>query len=191
MSYQTPTAAMAARQVLPVENFPGIFCDAWVLHGSDLVFVSLIGREGKIMSLYGNIVARLCNALQVDGRRLEIRKELDKRQTKMPPTCRYGKDCVHAMLYAPIIAGNSTYHQVLLGNTGDDELWSVLNRLSPLGLLPHWRTPLLAALRETDMINALPSHGVDACLLDLGDYKRYQQLVTTLIKDGRLTGEAA
>ena len=41
------------------------------------------------------------------------------------------------------------------------------------------------------MINALPSQGVDACLLDLGDYKRYQQLVTTLIKDGRLTGEAA
>lgn len=95
------------------------------------------------------------------------------------------------MLYAPIIAGNSTYHQVLLGNTGDDALWSVLNRLSPLGLLPQWRTPLLAALRETGMINALSSHGVDACLLDLGDYKRYQQLVTTLIKDGRLTGEAA
>lgn len=92
-------AAQPCRQVLPVDNHPGVYCDAYVADGDRLIFASLVGRSGKIMAMYGVIVAGLDRYFRVDGRIFDIDKSLEKRQTKLPASCRYGKDCVHAMLY--------------------------------------------------------------------------------------------
>lgn len=184
-------AAQPCRQVLPVDNHPGVYCDAYVADGDRLIFASLVGRSGKIMAMYSVIVAGLDRYFRVDGRIFDIDKSLEKRQTKLPASCRYGKDCVHAMLYAPPVGNDSLQRRALLRDVDDVRLWDTLQHMSTLGLLDHWRTALLTALRAQDMLRPLPSMGIDAVLLDLADSKAYEALVQDMIRDGHLRGEAA
>jgi hypothetical protein len=65
-----------------------------------------------------------------------------------------------------------------------------LQHMSTLGLLDHWRTALLTALRAQGMLKPLPSMGIDAVMLDLADNKAYETLVQTMIRDSILCGGA-
>ena len=50
--------ATPSRRVIAVENFNGVWCDAWTIDQEQLVFASLWGRSSRILALYGAITAR-------------------------------------------------------------------------------------------------------------------------------------
>lgn len=178
---------------LALENYEGVFCDAFVQH-RQLVFLSLWGYSSRIMALYGAITNGELPALHIGGTHYPVSKSLLKQQIRMPKDSRYGSEMVHTMLYADITVGDNGGHQrVLLGDTGDDALWRELGQLSEIGLLPHWQYVLLPILREQGFICNLDSRGINAVLLDLGKQQAYESLLSDLVKDGRLTaaGEGA
>lgn len=171
---------------LALENYEGVFCDAFVQH-QQLVFLSLWGYSSRIMALYGAITDGELPALHIDGTHYPVVKGMLKQQIRMPKDSRYGSEMVHAMLYADITVGDNGHQRILLGDTDDDAIWRELGQLSEIGLLPHWQPVLLPILREQGFICCLDSRGISAVLLDLSKQQAYECLLSELVKGGQLT----
>ena len=171
---------------IALENFDGIYCDAFACH-QQLVFVSLWGYASRMMALYGAITSGTQHSLQIAGEHYGVNKSLDKMQGRLPKDCRYGKEMVHAMLYADLVRDSAGQQRVLLGDVSDGRLWLELSQLSELGLLPHWQDTLLPQLREEGFIRPLTTMGIDAVLLDLSRQGEYERLLCRLIREGQLS----
>ena len=184
---------LPATEPLEIGNHNGIFCDAWAVSHERLVFASLWGRGSRMLALYGLITTGELCWLDLGGRHLPLDKDMDKYQTRMPKHSRYGSDCMHSMIYARITREPQAKQQILLDNrpVSDDRLWTVLNHVSDLGLLPHWQQPLLDALRRNGFIEDMETAGVYAQVLNLGKHDEYEVLVQDMIRSGQLTREAA
>ena len=169
------------RRVIAVENFNGVWCDAWIIDQEQLVFASLWGRSSRILALYGAITARQITSLDLGGRNCRVGCELDKRQTRLPAQCRYGADFVHAMIFDAMLVRDGQIEPV-----AEDAVFRELAQMANIGLLPCWQTPLLQALREQEMVREPESHGVQAVKISLADREAFEQLVSALIKGGQL-----
>lgn len=143
------------RRVIAVENFNGIWCDAWIIDREQLVFASLWGRSSRILALYGAITARQITSLDLGGRNCRVSGELDKRQTRLPAQCRYGADFVHAMIFDAMLVRETAGQRILIGHrhadgqiepVAEDAVFRELAQMANIGLLPCWQAPLLQAL---------------------------------------------
>lgn len=157
------------RRVIAVENFNGVWCDAWIIDQEQLVFASLWGRSSRILALYGAITARQITSLDLGGRNCRVSGELDKRQTRLPAQCRYGADFVHAMIFDAMLVRETAGQRILTGDrhadgqiepVAEDAVYRELAQMANIGLLPCWQAPLLQALREQGMVSTPESHGV-------------------------------
>jgi hypothetical protein len=173
---------------IALENFDGIYCDAFVCH-QQLVFVSLWGYASRMLALYGAITSGMQQSLQLAGEHYGVNKSLEKMQCRLPKDSRYGAEMVHAMLHADIVNDGIGQQRVLLGDVSDNRLWAELGQLSELGLLPHWQDTLLPVLRTENFIRPLQAMGIEAVLLDLSHQGEYERLLCRMIRDGRLHAE--
>lgn len=182
----------AQSPVIAVGNFDGIYCDGWVLSGNMLCFVSLWGRPSRVMALYGSVTEQYTTGLELNGRMCGISHEINKRQTRLPATSRYGNDMMHVMLYVDAVLTEKAGIRVLLDreSVNEDRLWMVLSEMSELALLPHWRKPLLKALRDNGFIADLEGFAASGVRIDLFKKDDYQALVQSMVRGGQLTREA-
>lgn len=187
--------ATPSRRVIVVENFNGVWCDAWVIDQEQLVFASLWGRSSRILALYGAITARQITSLDLGGRSCRVSSELDKRQTRLSAQCRYGADFVHTMVFDDMLIRETAGQRILIGRrhadgqyepVAEDTVFRELEQMATLGLLPCWQTPLMQVLREQEKLRDLDAHGVQAVKIDLADRDTFEQLVSDLIKSGQL-----
>ena len=190
---KTQTPRVSSKDVLELANFAGIFCDAYALNGNSICFVSLWGRPSRIMALYGAITEGHLTKMVMGGRECAVHRELDKRQTRMPESSRYGSDMMHVMLHADVVLQDKAGIRVLLDRQAvpEERLWAVLGELSDLALLPHWQKTWLQALRDNGFVTALDCHRMAAERIDLSHSDAYQALLQAMIRKGRLTREAA
>lgn len=174
--------------VLPVTNFDGIFCDAWVIQADRIVFASLWGRASRMMAFYGAVTTGSLSMLTIGDTHMRIERDLDKRQTRMPKHSRYGSDCLHVIVFADIIIREAAAKRILLdlNKVCNERLWAEVKNLSSLALLPHWKQILLPVMREAGMIATLASHGLSAELVDLSNEEDYESLLRSMIRNGRL-----
>lgn len=183
------------RRVIAVENFNGIWCDAWIIDREQLVFASLWGRSSRILALYGAITARQITSLDLGGRSCRVSSELDKRQTRLPAQCRYGSDFAHTMVFAETLVRETVGQRILIGArhgdgrmvpVAEDAVFAELAQMANIGLLPCWQAPLMQVLREQGIVRDLETLGVQAVKIDLADRDAFESLVSSLIKTGQL-----
>ena len=154
----------------PINELQDIFVDACVRAPSgELVFVSVFGRDGAVQQLY----ASLHLGIQEGGiRQLTLLdpdtnqplaavpvgdpRRLDKYSGRLPKDNLFG-NLVHTWIYdesllAPSKAAGSAWLLIDRETQVHDDaslkahVWSLIEQLSPIPLLPHWRTPVLDAL---------------------------------------------
>ena len=183
------------RRVIAVENFNGVWCDAWIIDQEQLVFASLWGRSSRILALYGAITARQLTSLDLGGRNCRVGCELDKRQTRLPAQCRYGADFVHAMIFDAMLVRETAGQRILIGDrhadgqiepVAEDAVFRELAQMANIGLLASWQAPLMQVLREQGIVRDLEALGVQAVKISLADREAFEQLVSALIKGGQL-----
>ena len=183
------------RRVIAVENFNGVWCDAWIIDQEQLVFASLWGRSSRILALYGAITARQLTSLDLGGRNCRVSGELDKRQTRLPAQCRYGADFVHAMIFDAMLVRETAGQRILIGDrhadgqiepVAEDAVFRELAQMANIGLLASWQAPLMQVLREQGIVRDLEALGVQAVKIDLADRDAFESLVASLIKTGQL-----
>lgn len=183
------------RRVIAVENFNGVWCDAWIIDQEQLVFASLWGRSSRILALYGAITARQLTSLDLGGRNCRVSGELDKRQTRLPAQCRYGADFVHAMIFDAMLVRETAGQRILIGDrhadgqiepVAEDAVFRELAQMANIGLLASWQAPLMQVLREQGIVRDLEALGVQAVKIDLADRDAFESLVSSLIKTGQL-----
>jgi len=193
MTHLNHSGDIPMSEPLEIANHNGVFCDAWAARHDHLMFASVWGRSSRMLALYGAITTGALSYLELGGRRLLLDKNMDKYQARMPKNSRYGSDCVHSMLYAPVTREPRGKQQILLDAqpVSDQRLWAVLTQISDLGLLPHWRQPLLDALRRNGFVEEMEAAGVYAQVLNLGKHDDYEALLQDMIRSGQLTREAA
>ena len=181
--------------VIAVENFNGVWCDAWIIDQDQLVFASLWGRSSRILALYGAITARQITSLDLGGRSCRVSGELDKRQTRLPAQCRYGSEFVHTMVFAETLVRETVGQRILIGArhgdgrmapVAEDTVFAELAQLANIGLLASWQAPLMQVLREQGIVRDLEALGVQAVKIDLADRDAFESLVSSLIKTGQL-----
>ena len=183
------------RRVIAVENFNGVWCDAWIIDQEQLVFASLWGRSSRILALYGAITARQITSLDLGGRSSRVCGELDKCQRRLPAQCRYGSDFVHVMIFDAMLIRETAGQRILIGARDADGrmepvaeglVFRELAQMANIGLLASWQAPLMQVLREQGIVRDLEALGVQAVKIDLADRDAFESLVSSLIKTGQL-----
>ena len=181
--------------VIAVENFNGVWCDAWIIDQDQLVFTSLWGRSSRILALYGAITARQITSLDLGGRSSRVCGELDKCQRRLPAQCRYGSDFVHVMIFDAMLIRETAGQRILIGARYADGriepvaeglVFRELAQMANIGLLASWQAPLMQVLREQGIVRDLEALGVQAVKIDLADRDAFESLVSSLIKTGQL-----
>ena len=181
--------------VIAVENFNGVWCDAWIIDQEQLVFASLWGRSSRILALYGAITARQITSLDLGGRSSRVCGELDKCQRRLPAQCRYGSDFVHVMIFDAMLIRETAGQRILIGArhgdgrmvpVAEDAVFAELAQMANIGLLASWQAPLMQVLREQGIVRDLEALGVQAVKIDLADRDAFESLVSSLIKTGQL-----
>ena len=187
--------ATPSRRFIAVENFNGVWCDAWIIDQEQLVFASLWGRSSRTLALYGAITARQITSLDLGGRSCRVSGELDKRQTRLPAQCRYGSDFVHVMIFDAMLIRETAGQRILIGARYADGrmepvaeglVFRELAQMANIGLLASWQAPLMQVLREQGIVRDLEALGVQAVKIDLADRDAFESLVASLIKTGQL-----
>ena len=181
--------------VIAVENFNGVWCDAWIIDQDQLVFASLWGRSSRILALYGAITARQITSLDLGSRSSRVCGELDKCQRRLPAQCRYGSDFVHVMIFDAMLIRETAGQRILIGARYADGriepvaeglVFRELAQMANIGLLASWQAPLMQVLREQGIVRDLEALGVQAVKIDLADRDAFESLVSSLIKTGQL-----
>ena len=181
--------------VIAVENFNGVWCDAWIIDQDQLVFASLWGRSSRILALYGAITARQITSLDLGSRSSRVCGELDKCQRRLPAQCRYGSDFVHVLIFDAMLIRETAGQRILIGARYADGrmepvaeglVFRELAQMANIGLLASWQAPLMQVLREQGIVRDLEALGVQAVKIDLADRDAFESLVSSLIKTGQL-----
>ena len=181
--------------VIAVENFNGVWCDAWIIDQDQLVFTSLWGRSSRILAIYGAITARQITSLDLGGRSSRVCGELEKCQRRLPAQCRYGSDFVHVMIFDAMLIRETAGQRILIGARYADGrmepvaeglVFRELAQMANIGLLASWQAPLMQVLREQGIVRDLEALGVQAVKIDLADRDAFESLVSSLIKTGQL-----
>ena len=181
--------------VIAVENFNGVWCDAWIIDQDQLVFASLWGRSSRILALSGAITARQITSLDLGSRSSRVCGELDKCQRRLPAQCRYGSDFVHVMIFDAMLIRETAGQRILIGARYADGrmepvaeglVFRELAQMANIGLLASWQAPLMQVLREQGIVRDLEALGVQAVKIDLADRDAFESLVSSLIKTGQL-----
>ncbi|MFP3562941.1 hypothetical protein [Paraburkholderia sp. SIMBA_030] len=154
----------------PIKELQDIFVDACVrAPNGELVFVSVFGRDGAVQQLYASLhlgiqeggIRQLTlldpdNGQPVAAAPIGDPRRLDKYSGRLPKDNLFG-NLVHTWIYdesllTPSKAAGAAWLLVdRETQVHDDEslqarVWSLIEQLSPVPLLPHWRTPVLDAL---------------------------------------------
>ncbi|MBR8024563.1 hypothetical protein KDX27_28065 [Burkholderia cenocepacia] len=198
----------------PIKELQDIFVDACVrASDGELVFVSVFGRDGAVQQLY----AALHLGIQEGGiRQLTLLdpdngqplaavpvgdpRRLDKYSGRLPKDNLFG-NLVHTWIYdesllAPAKAAGSAWLLVDRETQLHDEaslqarVWSLIEQLSPIPLLPHWHAKVLDALgsqlvAHLDHTSYAPLGRIHASLITLPD--GFAKAISEFVSSGKLT----
>ncbi|APA89001.1 hypothetical protein BJG93_27445 [Paraburkholderia sprentiae WSM5005] len=154
----------------PIKELQDIFIDACVrAPDGELAFVSVFGRDGAVQQLYASLHLgvqeggiRQITLLDPDSSQPIVTvpigdpRRLDKYSGRLPKDNLFG-NLVHTWIYdesllTPSKATGSAWLLVDRETHTHDEaslearVWSLIEQLSPIPLLPHWRSLVLASL---------------------------------------------
>ncbi len=198
----------------PIKELQDIFVDACVrAPNGELIFVSVFGRDGAVQQLY----AALHLAIQEGGiRQLTLLDpdngqplaavpvgdplRLDKYSGRLPKENLFG-NLVHTWIYdesllAPSKAAGSAWLLVDRETQLHDDasmqarVWSLIEHLSPIPLLPHWRAPMLDALgsqlvAHLDNTSYAPLGRIHASRITLPE--AFAKAISEFVSSGTLT----
>ncbi|WP_126227728.1 hypothetical protein [Burkholderia ambifaria] len=197
----------------PVKELQDIFVDACVrAPDGELAFISVFGRDGAVQQLY----ASLHLGIQEGGiRQITLLdpetsqtlatvpvgdpRRLDKYSGRLPKDNLFG-NLVHTWIYdeSLLTPSKSTGSAWLLVDREtqahdleslEDRAWSLIEQLSTLPLLPHWRAMVLGMLGE-HLVNSLdqtphaPIGRIHASRIALPD--SFSEAISGFVRDGSL-----
>ncbi|PRY06106.1 hypothetical protein [Paraburkholderia sp. BL25I1N1] len=197
----------------PIKELQDIFIDACVrAPDGELAFVSVFGRDGAVQQLY----ASLHLGVQEGGIRqitlinpgssqtiaavpIGDPRRLDKYSGRLPKDNLFG-NLVHTWIYdesllTPSKATGSAWLLVDRETQAHDEaslearVWSLIEQLSPIPLLPHWRSLVLAELSgqlvsRLDQTPYSPVGRIHAFRIALPD--SFTEAISSLVRSGAL-----
>lgn len=171
----------------PIKELQDIFVDACVrAPDGELVFASVYGRDGAVQQLYASLHLgvqeggiRQLTLLDPDSSQpvaavpIGDPRRLDKYSGRLPKDNLFG-NLVHTWIYDesllnPSKSSGSAWLLVDRETQAHDDtsmqarVWSLIEQLSPIPLLPHWRAPVLDA-----MSSQLVAHLGDTSYAPLG-----------------------
>ncbi|TCG09204.1 hypothetical protein BZM27_06660 [Paraburkholderia steynii] len=154
----------------PIKELQDIFIDACVrAPDGELAFLSAFGRDGAVQQLYASLHLgvqeggiRQITLLDPDSSQPIVTvaigdpRRLDKYGGRLPKDNLFG-NLLHTWIYdesllTPSKATGSAWLLVDRETQAHDEaslearVWSLIEQLSPIPLLPHWRSLVLASL---------------------------------------------
>lgn len=197
----------------PVKELQDIFVDACVrAPDGELVFISVFGRDGAVQQLYASLHLgiqeggiRQITLLDPDTSQplaavpVGDPRRLDKYSGRLPKDNLFG-NLVHTWIYDesllnPSKAAGSAWllvdHETQAHDIGSLEAraWLLIEQLSPLPLLPHWRAPVLGMLGD-QLVNTLdqtphaPIGRIHASRIVLPD--AFIEAISGWVRDGSL-----
>ncbi|MFC5428053.1 hypothetical protein ACFPTO_04400 [Paraburkholderia denitrificans] len=197
----------------PVKELQDIFVDACVrAPDGELVFISVFGRDGAVQQLYASLHLgiqeggiRQITLLDPDTSQplaavpIGDPRRLDKYSGRLPKDNLFG-NLVHTWIYDesllnPSKAAGSAWLLVDRETQAHDigsleaRTWLLIEQLSPLPLLPHWRAPVLGMLRD-QLVNTLdqtphaPIGRIHASRIVLPD--AFSEAISGWVRDGSL-----
>ncbi|CAH2902144.1 MAG: hypothetical protein PCALPYG88_5701 [uncultured Paraburkholderia sp.] len=197
----------------PVKELQDIFIDACVrAPDGELVFLSVFGRDGAVQQLYASLHLgiqeggiRQITLLDPDTSQTLAAvpvgdpRRLDKYSGRLPKDNLFG-NLVHTWIYdesllTPSRATGSAWLLVDRETQAHDidsleaRTWSLIEQLSPLPLLPHWRALILGMLGD-QLVNSLdqtsyaPIGRIHASRIALPD--SFSDAISGLVRNGAL-----
>ncbi|MEX3690371.1 hypothetical protein AB3X91_17360 [Paraburkholderia sp. BR14263] len=197
----------------PIKELQDIFIDACVrAPDGDLAFVSVFGRDGAVQQLYASLHLgvqeggiRQITLIDPDSSQtiaavpIGDPRRLDKYSGRLPRDNLFG-NLVHTWIYdesllTPSKATGSAWLLVDHETQAHDEaslearVWSLIEQLSPIPLLPHWRSLVLAELGERlvsrlDETPYAPVGRLDALRIALPD--SFTEAISSFVRTGAL-----
>lgn len=197
----------------PIKELQDIFIDACVRAPTgELAFVSVFGRDGAVQQLYASLhlgiqEGGIRQLTLIDPERQQVvaaipvgdPKRLDKYSGRLPKDNLFG-NLVHTWIYDEnlVTASKATGSAWLLidrDTQPDDEAtieartWSLIEQLSPLPVLAHWREMVLFTLGDalvTDLSRTphAPVGRLHASLIALPE--QFSDAISRLVRSGAL-----
>ena len=181
-----------------IPEIPYLFCDSAVTdHSGRFIFASIWGRDTAIQELFARISLPLgdeknLTTLTCMGLSMQVvdPKRLDKVTGKLPKHSMFG-ELVHAWIF-----DLSTKEPNLVTRCGcllreddrsdDDAVWSVIQSVSRLPLLSHWKQKVIQHARDQAWVTQLPSRGrFCADIVDLSSDSFVEQ-ICSMVASGEL-----
>jgi hypothetical protein len=192
---------MSTRQLLALDSVYGIFCDAWVADGDEmLVFASFWGRDTAIQEL----LARLTLSTAEDGLtqlyltggaaktlRVGNPDRLDKLTGRMPKTNLFG-DIAQLWLFDKTVRepdfSNRKVYRLARPDQADptQDFWDMIKLVSHLPLLDSWQAVLTGLARSEGWLKIHQGYHLNALAIELPE-QAFESRVTRLIQAGELT----
>ncbi|NIF78092.1 hypothetical protein F3J20_11905 [Paraburkholderia sp. Cy-641] len=197
----------------PVKELQDIFADACVrAPGGELAFISVFGRDGAVQQLYASLHLgiqeggiRQITLLDPDSSQalavvpVGDPRRLDKYSGRLPKDNLFG-NLVHTWIYDesllnPSKATGSAWLLVDRETQAHDvesleaRTWSLIEQLSPIPLLPHWRKRVLDTLGDQvtgnlDQTSHAPIGRIHASRIVLPD--SFGEAISGFVRDGSL-----
>ncbi|PMS32666.1 hypothetical protein B0G57_12545 [Trinickia symbiotica] len=197
----------------PIKELQDIFVDACVrAPDGELAFVSVFGRDGAVQQLYASLHLgvqeggiRQITLIDPDSSQtiaavpIGDPRRLDKYSGRLPKDNLFG-NLVHTWIYdesllTPSKGTGSAWLLVDRETQAHDEaslearVWSLIEQLSPIPLLPHWRSLVLTELGERlvsrlDETPCAPVGRLDAFRIALPD--SFTESISSLVRSGAL-----
>ena len=210
---RSPRAIEAEPIMLSIEGFSDLYADACVRgENGELLLLSLYGRDTSVLQFMSAFSVRrdqggLLQAGQAsfnlteDGARHTVfvpePERLQKFTGRFPDRNLFGS-LTHTWLYDPVLIqpdrpGATAWLVSDEHEVPRSQLWALIQDLSPLPLLDHWRDPLLDGLGDRlcmplSRFRFPPLGKVGGVRVTLED--RFQDIVSMAVKQGLLTLEA-
>lgn len=120
--------------------------------------------------------------------------KLDKEYGSMPSTALFGSRMSHVMVFDQLVGSvdkaNRRAIAIRRSDGGDDDvedrLWRLVNDVSTVPLLDHWRDSIMAWFREEGWLYDIPGVGVQGVMLNLSD-AALEPWITANLKSGVLS----
>lgn len=197
----------------PIKELQDIFIDACVrAPDGEIAFVSVFGRDGAVQQLYASLHLgvqeggiRQITLIDPDSSQtiaavpIGDPRRLDKYSGRLPKDNLFG-NLVHTWIYdesllTPSKATGSAWLLVDRETQAHDEaslearVWSLIEQLSPIPLLPHWRSVILTEVGERlvsrlDDTPYAPVGRLDAFRIALPD--SFTEAISCFVRSGAL-----
>jgi len=189
---------MYPRHLMPVREIDGLFCDALLVEGGDLRFLSLWGLDSQVREFQGRLSVpvrdpqRLHQFAVGDTVVQAVATDYWQQFTGRVRTRLFG-ELVHVWIFdgRTTVPDRANGRALLLeqggGHVDDERLWSMTREVCPYPMLEHWREPVLEAFRRLGWVSTLDGVGVTGTWIALGPQDRVQACLQRLIRAGVLT----